>query len=90
MTSYWATTLNLSGIEFILVRADWPAVKNPRDRPLFVRKLESIFPGKHIVIATRDPLSKNPGADFFGAPPLVAFLAGHKLADFPWREVKAL
>jgi hypothetical protein len=72
-----------------MVQVEWAQVKNPRDRPMVFRSLEAVFPGKHIVVVSRDPLSKDPAAEFFGHPSLIAPLTGHKMADFPWKQVKS-
>jgi hypothetical protein len=88
MSNHWVSSLAYNGVEFVMVRVEWAQVKNPRDRPMVFRSMEAMYPGKHIVLVSRDPLSKSPSAEFFGHPQLIAPLSGHKMTDFPWAQVK--
>jgi len=86
MAKNWVSPLNFNGVDFIMIQVEWAKVKNARDRPVAFREMESIYPGRHIVLVSRDPLSKTPAAEFFGHPTLTAPLAGRKITDFPWKQ----
>ncbi len=88
MRSVQATSMNYNGAEIVLVLAEWASVKKPADRPIVLRNMSAVFPGKHVVLMSKDPLKADAPAEFFGHAQLVALFTGRRVADFKWTTVK--
>jgi hypothetical protein len=80
--------MSLSGTEIVLCLVDWASVKKPMERPAVFRSMASVFPGKHVILVSKDPLKKDAPAEFFGHAQLVALFNGRKVTDFKWQTVK--
>lgn len=88
MSTVEACSVSVSGTEIVLCLVEWAAVKKPLDRPAVFRTMASIFPGKHVVLVSKDPLKKDAPAEFFGHAQLVPLFNGRKVSDFKWQTVK--
>ena len=88
MNTVQACSLNISGVDLVLVLADWSAVKKPLDRPAMFRTMAAVFPGKHVILVSKDPLKPDAPAEFFGHGQLVPLFNGRKIADFKWQTIK--
>jgi len=88
MNSVQACLLNYSGTEIVLILMDWHSVKRPLDRPALFRTMAAVFPGKHVVLTSKDPLDNNANAQFFGHAQLVPLFNGRKIGDFKWQTIK--
>jgi hypothetical protein len=79
--------VNVGGREVFLILLNWDAVKGGTELNNTFALVRQLFPGKNLVLVSRDPLKYGQPTVFFGPPDMARLFEGRQIGDFKWSQV---